>query len=164
MHGDRRALVTYAPDLDEAGVVRGFACMILDVEDQRRAEEALRQSEKLAAVGRLASSIAHEINNPIDAAMNLLFLVREETADQGMKNLLDTAEGELKRVANIAGQTLGFHKQTVYPEMVSAEDLFTSVLTLHGGRLRHQEIRVERRETGGGAGGVYRGGDSAGAE
>ena len=73
--GDRCAVVTYAPDRDEQGQIRGSACMVLDVEDQRPAAASARLNEKLAMVGRLSSSIAHEINNPVDAVMNLPLLL-----------------------------------------------------------------------------------------
>ncbi|SNS79626.1 PAS domain S-box-containing protein [Granulicella rosea] len=146
LRGERAALITYVPDLDEKGRFRGFVCMVMDVEDQRRAEAALRQNEKLAAVGRLSSSIAHEINNPVDAAMNLLYLAREQTADAEIRSLLEIADSELKRVANIAGETLRFHKQADRPERVLAADLFASVLMLHSRRLRNNRIEVLRRE------------------
>ena len=144
--GNRRAIVTYAPDLDLIGVVRGLVVMVVDVEDQRRAEAALRQSEKLAAVGRLSSSIAHEINNPVDAAMNLLFLVREQVADDEARAMLDLADAELKRVATIANETLRFQKQSNQLEPILAADLFRSVLVLHGRRIRNNRIQVERRD------------------
>ncbi len=144
--GERCARITYAPDLAEDGTVRGLACMVVDVEDQRSAEAALRQSEKLAAVGRLSSTIAHEINNPVDAVMNMLYLAREQTAEPETRELLAGAEAELRRVAQIAGQTLRFHKQRQVVEPVQAEILFESVLALHEGRLRSRQVVVERRD------------------
>ena len=146
VQGDRCAVVTYAPDRDEQGQIRGFACMVLDVEDQRRAEASARLNEKLAMVGRLSSSIAHEINNPVDAVMNLLYLAREQSKSSEIKSLLETAEGELKRVANIAGQTLQFHKEPGKPELILTADLFSSVLVLHQIRLRKERIVVEMRD------------------
>lgn len=143
--GPRCALVTYAPDRDKLGSVRGFACMVIDVDDQRRAESSARQNEKLALVGRLSSSIAHEINNPVDAVMNLLYLAREQSESSEVRSMLETAEGELKRVANIAGQTLRFHKDLGRPELVLASDLFSSVLVLHRVRLLNARITVEIR-------------------
>ena len=146
IYGDRRVIATYAPDFDEAGDLRGFAVMVVDVEDQRRAEAALRQSEKLAAVGRHSSSIAHEINNPVDAAMNLVYLAREQLHDEEVKSLLETAEGELKRVATIVNETLRFQKKSPHSELLLASDLFRSVLVLHGRRIRDNRIHVKRRD------------------
>ena len=82
--GRRRVTVTYAPDfardgdVEGSGILRGYACLVQDVDEQRRSEAALRQSEKLAVVGRLASSIAHEINNPLESVTNLLYLLGQE--------------------------------------------------------------------------------------
>ena len=146
LQGDRRVVVIYAPDFDESGSHRGFACMVIDVDEQRRAESALRDSERFAAVGRLASSIAHEINNPVDAVMSLVYLAREQSNDFEVKAMLQTAEGELKRVASIANETLRFHRQSENRELVYAADLFSSVLTLHSSRLLKQAVRVERRD------------------
>ncbi len=146
VNGDRRAVVTYAPDLGPEGEVRGLACMVVDVEDRRRAEAALLQSEKLAAVGRLSASIAHEINNPVDAVMNLIYLAREQSSDEDLRHLLALADKELKRVANITSQTLRFHKQGAQPEPVLATDLFDSVLALHEGRIRNAAVAIDRRD------------------
>ena len=146
IHGERRVVVTYAPDFDETGLHRGFACMVIDVDEQRRAESALRESERLAAVGRLASSIAHEINNPVDAAMGLVYLARERSQDTDVKGLLQSAEDELKRVANIATETLQLHRQAAGRELILCADLFRSVLTLHSNRLLRRKIQVEQRD------------------
>ena len=146
INGNRRSVVTYAPDLGPNGEVRGLACMVVDVEDRRRAEAALIQSEKLAAVGRLSASIAHEINNPVDAVMNLVYLAREQSTDEELKHLLALADKELKRVANITSQTLRFHKQGAEPEPVLANDLFDSVLALHEGRIRNAAVILDRRD------------------
>ena len=144
--GDRRVIATYAPDFDEADGLRGFAVMVVDVEDQRRAEAALRQSEKLAAVGRHSSSIAHEINNPVDAAMNLVYLAREQVHDEEVKSLLEIADGELRRVATIVNETLRFQKRSQHSEFILPADLFRSVLVLHSRRIRDNRITVERRD------------------
>jgi PAS domain S-box-containing protein len=146
IYGDRRVIATYAPDIDEAGDLRGFAVMVVDVEDQRRAEAALRQSEKLAAVGRHSSSIAHEINNPVDAAMNLVYLAREQVRDEEVKSLLEIADGELKRVATIVNETLRFQKRSSHSELILLADLFRSVLVLHSRRIRDNRITVDRRD------------------
>ena len=146
LNGDRRAIVTYAPDFDVHGDLRGFACMVSDVDDQRRAESALRESERLAFIGRLSSTIAHEINNPVDAAMNIVYLLREQSQDPESKTLLAAAENELKRVAKIANETLQFHRQSEGAEAALAADLFTSVINLQGSRLRKNGIDVKRRD------------------
>jgi signal transduction histidine kinase len=104
---------------------------------------ALLQSEKLAAVGRLASSIAHEINNPLEAVTNLLYLARTTAMSAEAKEYLDTADHELRRISAIASQTLRFHRQATSPQAVEASELFESVLGIFDRRMKNLNIRVE---------------------
>jgi PAS domain S-box-containing protein len=113
---------------------------------QRAAEDRLLQSEKLAAVGRLAASISHEINNPLEAVTNLLYLVRNDpsiSAEAG--EYLHMAETELARVSQIVSQTLRFQRAGTTPTEVVPETLIDSVLSLHQGRLHHRRIQIRRR-------------------
>ncbi len=114
-----------------------------DITQLKQAERALVQSEKLAAVGRLASSIAHEINNPLEAVTNLLYLARHLTDSPEVEEYLATADHELRRVSAIANQTLRFHKQTSSPQPIHAEDMFSTVLSIYEGKLRNSNISVE---------------------
>jgi PAS domain S-box-containing protein len=116
-----------------------------DITEVKRAEAALLQSEKLAAVGRLASSIAHEINNPLEAVMNLIYLARRHAVDAESQRYLDAADEEIRRVSIIANQTLRFHKQPSNPEAVGCVELYASVLGIYQGKLRNANIRVEKR-------------------
>ena len=145
--GERHAQITYAPDRDETGVVRGLATMVLDVEERLKTEAALRQSEKLAVVGRLASSIAHEINNPLEAVTNLLYLSAEELRGQPgpLPEYVELAQAELARVTHIVTQTLRFHRQSTSAVRSSMAALLEPVLVLHGGRLHAAGIVVEKR-------------------
>ena len=116
-----------------------------DITELKRAESALLQSEKLAAVGRLASSIAHEINNPLESVTNLIFLARQHAVDPDSKRYLDLADQEVGRVSIIANQTLRFHRQPSNPRPVTAADLFATVLGIYEGRLRNTGItRITR--------------------
>ena len=119
---------------------------VTDITRRKQTESALLQSEKLAAVGRLASSIAHEINNPLEAVTNLIFLARHTASNPSAEEYLATAEQELRRVAIIANQTLRFHKQSTGPIEISCSDLFSTVLTLYEGRLRNSGIHIEKRK------------------
>jgi signal transduction histidine kinase len=113
--------------------------------ERRLATAALRQSEKLAAVGRLASSIAHEINNPLEAVTNLLYLLNETPLNAEQHGYLSTAQRELARVAEIAAQTLTFNRQRDMQGQASMSALLDSVLVLYQGRLAGSKIVIERR-------------------
>ena len=130
---------------DKAGDELGMATVSRDLTDEKRGEAALVRSEKLAAVGRLATSIAHEINNPLAAVTNLLYLALGHDNTDEVQDLLTQADRELKRVSKVATQTLRFHRQASKPQLLSTESLFESVLVVYEGRLRNSDIQVERR-------------------
>jgi signal transduction histidine kinase len=101
---------------DGEGKPRRVYGVAMDVTERKQADTALRLSEKLAATGRLAATIAHEINNPLEAVTNLLFLARNsEDAGRETRGYLAQAEAELQRVAAIVRQTLGFYRGTTGP-------------------------------------------------
>jgi len=143
--GEHRAWsVNYAPLYNDDGTVRAISTASLEITQQRRAEAALIQSEKLAAVGRLASSISHEINNPLEAITNLLYLIAlDEHLPESLKVYVHMAQSELSRVSQIATQTLRFHRQAVAPTWVTAAELVDAVVRLYTGRLANSNIRVE---------------------
>ena len=125
--------------------VRWVGVIVLDASDRKRSEEALRKTEKLAATGRLAASIAHEINNPLEAITNLLFLLRNFCQlEEQAANYVAMAEHEAKRIAEITQQTLRFYRQSTLPTRANLEELLDSVLSLYNGRLHTLNIRVER--------------------
>ncbi len=145
--GERRAWsVSYSPVFNEDGSVRAISTATLEITKQKKAESALIQSEKLAAVGRLASSISHEINNPLEAITNLLFLIAMDAQlPQELKAYVHMAQSELSRVSQIATQTLRFHRQSVAPTPVTAEELAGAVVRLYAGRLANSGIKVDAR-------------------
>jgi len=102
--------VNYFPVYGAEGTVQGITAASQEITKQKRAETALIQSEKLAAVGRLAASIAHEINNPLEAVTNILYLARTNDDLEQVRELLQTADAELRRVSAITMQTLRFHR------------------------------------------------------
>jgi PAS domain S-box-containing protein len=142
----RHWTATYSPIKDELGTVVAVAVATIEITHQRRSEAALIQSEKLAAVGRMASSIAHEINNPLESVTNLLYIARTYSVIPEVQNFLDLADQELRRVSIIANQTLRFHKQATLPREISCFDLFSTVLSLYEGRLKNSSIQVEKRK------------------
>ena len=108
-------------------------------------EEALRRSEKLAATGRLVATIAHEINNPLDALSNLMFLLRKNpTLDIEAAELVDLAEREVRRLANISRQTLAPHRETKLPVVTRLSDLLDDVCAVYRPRLQSAKIEIER--------------------
>lgn len=143
----RNFLTLARPVRDASGhVVRWFGTNT-DIDAQQKTEEALRQAEKLAVVGRLAASIAHEINNPLEAVTNLFFLARNAHSLEESQRYLEMAEQELARVAQITSQTLRFHKQQSAAAVTHVPDLVETVLALHSGRISreglvlHSEVR-----------------------
>jgi PAS domain S-box-containing protein len=136
--------VSYSPVYNADGAVEAIAAVILEMTTQKKAEAALIQNEKLAAVGRLASSISHEINNPLEAITNLLYLVAlSNDLPESVRAYVQTAQNELSRVCQIATQTLRFHRQAVRATHVSAAELVNAVLNLYQGRLSNSNIAVE---------------------
>ncbi len=115
-----------------------------NMEQRRLAEEALRKSEKLAVAGRLAASIAHEINNPLEAVTNLLYLIEQSPNLAEAQKYCRIAESELKRVSEITTQTLRFYRQQSQATTVDVAELAESVLSLYQGRLHANSVRVVR--------------------
>ena len=136
----------YQPRRDPDGTISGIIVLGVDVTESKRAEQALLQSEKIAAVGRLASSIAHEINNPLEAVTNLLYLAQRSASPQETRKYLTTAESELQRVSVIASRTLRFHRQSTFPRAVTPSELIDGTLPLYQGRLNNGHVSVHRRE------------------
>ena len=136
----------YQPRREPDGTISGIIALGIDVTESKRTEQLLVQTEKLAAVGRLASSIAHEINNPLEAITNLLYLARDTAINPRTQEYLDTADLELRRVSVIANQTLRFYRQSTDPRPISSHDLIDATLPLYHGRLLNSTVTVERRE------------------
>lgn len=132
--------------LSHEGKPIGVIGINMDVTDRKLAEAALIQGEKLAAVGRLASSIAHEINNPLEAVTNLLYLANQSEDLEEIHAYLRSADTELRRTSAIASQTLRFHRQASKATAVSCDDLISSVLGVHHSRIVNSRIQVEKRK------------------
>jgi signal transduction histidine kinase len=136
--------VTISPIMNSEGKVIGASKVARDISDRKRMEKLLIQSEKLAATGRMAAAIAHEINNPLESLMNLIFLARQDSsASPRVHEYLLTAEGELERVSHIARQTLGYYRDTGSPSEVYLHDLIENVLMVYKSKLLSSQISVE---------------------
>jgi PAS domain S-box-containing protein len=126
--------------------VRWVGAVMIDTTERRRSEETLRRTEKLAAAGQLAASIAHEINNPLEAVTNLLFLLSvQPSLDGEARRFAEMAQHELARVSEIAQQTLRFYKPSTAPAVANVAEVLDSMLTLHSGRIHTLRVDVERR-------------------
>jgi PAS domain S-box-containing protein len=140
-NGEFRDFLTLAmPVRDAQGHVARWFGTNTDITEQRRSAEALRQTEKLAATGRLAASIAHEINNPLEAVTNLVYLARKQPAN--VAKYLTLADQELDRIAQITKNTLGFYRDSTSRTDINIPELLQEVLTLYNSKLHFKKITV----------------------
>lgn len=140
--------VTLIPSESSSAASDDIAVFLTDMSRQKQAEAALIQSEKLAAVGRLAASISHEINNPLEAVTNILYIVEQSVQDAETQKYMTTAQAELQRVSQIVTHTLRFHRQATNPRALTAEELLEPTLGLHHGRLSNSNIDVQVHHCG----------------
>ncbi len=129
--------------------VRWVGVIVIDVTDRLRSEETLRKTEKLAAAGRLAASVAHEINNPLESVTNLLYLLQHhQPMDPVALDFVTIAQAELARVAHITQQTLRFYRQTASSSNVNIPEILQAIVALYQLRMKAANIRVEERYRG----------------
>lgn len=134
---------------DRVGKAIHMTGVIMDVSDRKRTEAALVRSEKLASVGRMAATMAHEINNPLEAVTNALFLIScDETLLPQTRANVDLAERELTRVAHMTRQTLGFYREGSLAGAVNLSDLVDEVVGLCSRKLTSRYITLERTYRG----------------
>ncbi|MGA3193802.1 MAG: PAS domain S-box protein [Terriglobales bacterium] len=136
-------LLSVASLRDAHGQIVGASAIARDMSVVKQSEEAVRRSEKLATAGRLAASIAHEINNPLEAVVNLLYLARHDSKNAAQ--YLTMAEKEVAQVATLAQQTLGFVRDTDAPASVDAAAIMEEILQLYSRKLEGRRVQVKRR-------------------
>jgi PAS domain S-box-containing protein len=136
-------LLSVSPLRNARGEIVGNSAIARDISPEKQSEEAIRRSEKLATTGRLAASIAHEINNPLEAVLNLLYLARHDSSHA--TKYLTMAEHEVGRVAQLAQQTLGFVRDNSSPEAMNPTGIMDEILQLYSRKLEGRQIRVTRR-------------------
>jgi PAS domain S-box-containing protein len=123
--------------------VAGMVGTVQDISTRKTQEATLRQSEKLAATGRLAATIAHEINNPLEAVTNLIYLCKTDPAVPAeARQLLETADTELVRVGHIAQQTLGFYRDTTRPVPINLNQLLQGIVSLFSRKLQYKRLNA----------------------
>jgi PAS domain S-box-containing protein len=135
--------LTVSPVKDERGKVIGASKILRDISGRKRIEESLIQAEKIAAAGRMASTIAHEVNNPLEAITNLLYLLRPLVTDADGLEYLATAESEIARVSHIAKQTLGFYREHSAASLVSVSELVQHAINIYKPRCELNGIKIE---------------------
>jgi PAS domain S-box-containing protein len=147
VRGERVPVLVGAAQLNPTAAPeqRQIAAFLADLREQKRSQEVLRQTEKLAATGRLATSIAHEINNPLEAVTNCLYLMSQIPLSETAKQYLDLAQRELDRVVHITTQTLRFYRQNTKATETDIHELIETVIVLYEGRLRSHSVAVERQ-------------------
>jgi PAS domain S-box-containing protein len=136
-------LLSVSPLRNARDEIVGASIVARDISAEKQSEEAIRRSEKLATAGRLAASIAHEINNPLEAVINLLYLARHDSTNAA--EYLTMAEQEVGRVALLAQQTLGFVRDVSAPGAMDPTAIMDEILQLYSRKLEDRHIRVARR-------------------
>jgi PAS domain S-box-containing protein len=134
------------PMINEIGEITEWFGTATDITGRKRAEEALLRSEKMASLGRMAATISHEINNPLEALGNLIYLAcLTDELPASAAELLQRAEAELQRVAHITRQSLGFYRETVAAGPVSIETVLDLSIDLLKDKIGARKTRVERQ-------------------
>jgi len=131
-----------APILNREGKLAGVVIIFRDITEQRRAQTTLVTTEKLAVAGRLAATLAHEIHNPLDAVMNLLYLLRGNASPDESAQFLDLADKELKRVTQISRAMLGMYRESREPVAVNVQEMLDSILLLLDRQMRHAQVKL----------------------
>lgn len=120
-----------APIRDASGETIGIVLVFRDSTDRRSSQTALMRAEKLAAAGKLAASIAHEVNNPLEGITNMLFLASESTDPAEVRQWLSQAQAEVKRLSHITRRTLGFYRESTQPIAYRPSDVVEEILSFY---------------------------------
>lgn len=114
-----------------------------DITERKLSEAALRMSEKLASVGRMAATLAHEVNNPLESVTNLVYLSqREPGVPESVRKYLATADEELARIGHMTRQTLGLYRESASPQPVLVSKLLNGLLAMYSPRIQSRHIKT----------------------
>jgi PAS domain S-box-containing protein len=134
-----------APIWDDHDKLTGVVLVFRDVTHERKSRAVLFKTERLVAAARLSATVSHEINNPLEAVVNLIYLAKSTaSAPASVVHLLALADQELERVAHITHQTLGFYRESSAPQQVEIPALIESVLQLYSNKIRNKNIAIQR--------------------
>ena len=132
--------------IPERATVRSY---FVDITAHKRAEQALIRSEKLASVGRMAATVAHEINNPLEAVTNCIYIAATNPKlPPEVKEHLEIANRELKQISDITKRTLGFYRENAKPSIVDIRTLVGEVVELYSSKFRPKDIRLSVEHDG----------------
>jgi signal transduction histidine kinase len=134
--------LTISPIRDEHGTVIGASKILRDISIRRRLEQSLLQAEKIAATGRMAATIAHEINNPLEAIVNLMYLIRPMITDPKGISYFQSMDTEIGRVSHIARQTLGFYREHAAASKASLGEIVLHAITIYQPRCNANRIEI----------------------
>jgi two-component system CheB/CheR fusion protein len=134
-----------SPVRDRNANIISIAVIARDATEWQHVKAALRQAEKLSAAGRMAATIAHEINNPIGSVLNSLHLLEQQSLTQQARSYVAVASREATQIADIVRQTLGLVRESATPTHVEVREILEDVLSLYQARIRKNGVRVERR-------------------
>ena len=136
--------LTVSPIKDKHGRVIGASKILRDISARKRLEQALLQAEKIAATGRMAATIAHEINNPLEAVMNLIYLLRPMITDPAGISYFQSVETELGRVSHIAKQTLGYYREHAAASNASIGEIVLHAIAIYEPRCAAAGIEINK--------------------
>jgi len=131
-----------APIRDSQGKMIGIVLVFRDITERRASEGALMRAEKLATAGRMAASVAHEVNNPLEGLTNLIYIARQSDDLPEIRHLLSQADGELGRIAHITRQSLGFYRETSSPALFKPAAIVREVTSFYFSRAQSQGVTI----------------------
>ncbi len=134
-----------APIRNKDGEITGVVLVFHDVSEKRKAEKAVRDSERLAITGRLAASLAHEIHNPLDTVGNLLYLIEQSSDPEAIRGFVELAAQELARVTQMTRHMLSFQRESTKPVAVNILEILDGVVALFERKIEAAGIQVEKR-------------------
>ena len=135
--------LTISPIRNLSGRVVGISKIARDITERKQTEAALFESERLAAIGRMAASIAHEVNNPLEAILNISYLLSQNPSlDQEARDYTQLLLSEVVRVSEITKQTLSFYRETSNTVEIDMASLLENIFKLHGPMLQQKSIRL----------------------
>jgi len=137
-----------SPVKNENGKIVGAATIARDITQDKQARRALRISERLASVGRLAATMAHEINNPLEAATNLVYLAKHRAISQDQRDFLAATEEELARISHLTKQTLGFYRETKRAEPIRIGPILDQIISVFAAKARNKSVDIRREIRG----------------